>query len=599
MEGDHWDANVASPQHDHQSDEEFGEGRDLPRRPPVQELAYHSDSGYRGAQELHHRANRHAARSQNRAANGGGSRYTTNSTNAKAAKLNAIKRRRWMVMRVVGFLGVVTYFVIMIQGSSVLHDLDEEQRGTQLPPFDRRGMRATRLLLDKKRVEDRRKAAAESEKRASERLLYTRPPQTAGQIDREYIISSMEEQPRPSHRQVDLTPARLEDICGSHARNASLAYPNSYLSKDALNSKSRVMITGILNPIGFHLALALKERCGVQIMTGIDPMFPNTVAHRLELQKRIELLTTNIPKLVQPIVLPLVGLDPRLNKNQKNEPSLLPTTGELSLLNFRPTHIVHLASYSPDEYMDPAHPEYWNLQSPYVTEDRSPPLYRIRSSLASMEQVLASIVSADDDEDTQRPHLTYASSSHHPDPVHLHLKLADELLADTYSSLHGAYSVGMRLPNAVYGPWGRPGTPMYQMADAAVASWNRTIDSTQLLTSAGLENAADRVEDLLYVSGTYYCVEKPIWATSCVLTDFLVHIILDAVDAIIAAMQFRSESQAPVIFEATAESQVRLSSAATAVVKFMRPGSDSSLSSVPPAENAMMQRTRTFLKWKP
>jgi nucleoside-diphosphate-sugar epimerase len=218
------------------------------------------------------------------------------------------------------------------------------------------------------------------------------------------------------------------------------------------------------------------------------------------------LLTSNIPKLVQPIVLPLVGLDPRRNKNLKNEPSLIPATRELSLLNFRPTHIVHLASYSPDEYMDPQ--KFWNYASPYVTETRNAELYKIRSSLVSMEQILASIATASNDDETAetpRPHLVYASSvKGHHDAVHASLKTADELLADTYHSLEQVYSVGVRLPNAVYGPWGRPGSTMYQLSDAAVANWNSAAtDSRKLLESADLGDVSDRVGDFLYVSGTY------------------------------------------------------------------------------------------------
>jgi nucleoside-diphosphate-sugar epimerase len=511
MEGDDWDVKSHSPQHEHQSD---GEEDDVEMDSPVhQELGYHSNittegGVYRGGQALHHRtnANRNASREQTQTAIGNESRPLAGSASKNIRNNNPFKRRRWSsLFRGSVVLGVVGYFFLMIRQSWLLTDWQyEKSTDSQLPPFDHRGMSVTRQLLDKKRVDDRRKALEDRRRHAAERLERTRPPETSEKLSSYEILSMEERQQSVTQPKVSSSRATLVELCGIHAKNASRDHPNSYLSKDALNSKSRVMITGILNPIGFHLALALKERCGVQVMTGIDPMFPNTVAHRLQLQERIQLLTTNIPKLVQPIVLPLVGLDPRLNQNQENEPSLLPTTGEISLLNFRPTHIVHLASYSPAEYMDPFNPQFWNHQSPYVTADRNPFLYRIRSSLASMEQILASIVSADNDSEAQRPHLTYASSSDHSDPVHVHLKLADELLADTYHSLHGAYSVGVRLPNAVYGPWGRAGTPMHQMADAAVELWNSTISSNELLESAGLGNVADRVDDFIYVSGTYF-----------------------------------------------------------------------------------------------
>jgi nucleoside-diphosphate-sugar epimerase len=476
--------------------------------------------------------------------------------------------------------GLLGYFLIMIRQSWLLtSNNDISSGGKQMAPFHGGGMRATRHAIELKRVEDAQTALEEEQRRSTLRMQHTRPPPSTVKIS-SYTIVPMEERPlsrqqQQQQEQDDNRPATLDDLCGIHAKNASKEHSNNYLQKDALGPKSRVMITGILNPIGFHLALALQEKCGVQVMTGIDYMFPNTVSHRLALQKRIQLLTSNIPKLVQPIVLPLVGLDPRRNKNLKNEPSLIPATRELSLLNFRPTHIVHLASYSPDEYMDPQ--KFWNYASPYVTETRNAELYKIRSSLVSMEQILASIATASNDDETAetpRPHLVYASSvKGHHDAVHASLKTADELLADTYHSLEQVYSVGVRLPNAVYGPWGRPGSTMYQLSDAAVANWNSAAtDSRKLLESADLGDVSDRVGDFLYVS--------------------------DAVDAIIAAMQFRTTSQSPILFEVQPESRMPLSSTASAALGLMQPQSESSIETVEIKESPLMQQTESFLKWK-
>jgi len=514
---------AVTPQHDHLSDDEedSDEEMDLPHHHhPIQDLGYTSSRSssrrragqeednaaaasnvYRGAQELHHRTTAAAgSRNKNASRITNGTRHVL--PTSRTARTNPFRRKRWSsLFRGSVIMGLLGYFILMIRQSWLLTSV--EPPSPNLPSLD--GMRATRYFFDNKRLEDRRKMLEDVQRRSAERMQRTKPPPSTQQVS-QYNILPMEERPQSGQQQQQTNSrlASLQELCGYHAQDASSIHPNSYLSKDALNSKSRVMITGILNPIGFHLALALKERCGVQVMTGIDSMFPNTVHHRLTLQKRIELLTSNIPKLVQPIVLPLVGLDPRLNKNQKNEPSLLPITGEISLLNFRPTHIVHLASYAPDEYMDPLHSKNWNQQSPYVSPERNPDLYRIRSSLASMEQILASIVSADDDDDTQRPHFVYASSSEHYDPVHVSLKAADEVLANIYHSLHNTYSVGVRLPNAVYGPWGRPGSATYQLADAAVANWNSDTSTEGLLEFANLTNATDRVADFLYVSGTYY-----------------------------------------------------------------------------------------------
>lgn len=528
-EGDNpWDVTVLSPQHEHRSDDEKSEG-DEEMDGGGARINYNivtpstSDAyPHRAAQELHHRAT--AASRIHQRSNGSRPtaanathRPTTTTTTTTTNRTNTgggttKQRKRWKsLLRSSVAVCLVGYFVLMVQQSSVLSDWESEQDSAEanLPPFDRRGMSATRFILEKNRVEERRKAFEERERSCVERQQYTRPPlPTTEQSLSWYSLASMM-YPKSRQQVPSRTlsgPAAVTDLCGPHAKNASVFFPNSYRAQDTLNFKSRVMITGILNPIGFHLALTLRERCGVQVMTGIDPMFPNTVSHRLSLQERIQLLTTNIPKLIQPIVLPLVGLDPRANKNQKNEPTLLPMTGELSLLNFRPTHIVHLASYAPSEYMDPLYSEYSNQQSPYVSRDRNAPMYRIRSSLVSMEQILASV--SNHDQDTKPPHLTYITAlpNSHPDPLHLQLKHADEMLAATYHALSGnTYSVGLRLPNTIYGPWGRSGTSLYEMADTAVEQW-KTSSSVDLRKQSGSGNATNHDVDLLYVSGTSCCL---------------------------------------------------------------------------------------------
>jgi hypothetical protein len=250
----------------------------------------------------------------------------------------------------------------------------------------------------------------------------------------------------------------------------------------------------------------LKERCGVQVMTGIDPMLPNTVRNRLTILEQIQILTTNIPELFRPILIPLfIGLDPKVSKKAN---AFLDVTGELDLLGFRPTHIVHLASYSPQVYRNPQG-EWKNLQSPYVSQDYDSLLFSIRSTTTSMEQILASIASADPQE---RPHLTYASSNQlwresrkRDDIVHSHTRRIDEVLADTYHSLYGAYSVAMRLPNAVYGTWGHPESDIHRLMHSA------THNETFVPSSSN--NIKQETLDMVHVD--------------------------DTVDAFISAMQFR------------------------------------------------------------
>jgi hypothetical protein len=144
---------------------------------------------------------------------------------------------------------------------------------------------------------------------------------------------------------------------------------------------------------------------------------------------------------MQPIVQPLVGLDPRPSKSQRAEDERIDATGELNLLQtLEPTHVVHLATYTPDEYRQPK-PELRNLQSPYVGSkgQHETNLLYYRSTVISMEQILASLQGRHDP-----PHLVYAASPE------------TEILADTYHAheIIGP-TVGMRLPKCIYGPWGR------------------------------------------------------------------------------------------------------------------------------------------------
>ena len=186
--------------------------------------------------------------------------------------------------------------------------------------------------------------------------------------------------------------ASMDELCGYSAQNSVLHSSQHYPTRAALNAESRVVITGILTPLGMSLALKLKEQCGVRYIAGVDSMYPNTVLNRLLLaQERIQLLSTNIPKLYkQQIHLPFIGLDPKSkppkqklnnpvnnNANNNNNNNVDIDMGENEspdggasagfsasvnnqlqkksideemawMHSFEPTHVVHLSSYSMD-----------------------------------------------------------------------------------------------------------------------------------------------------------------------------------------------------------------------------------------------------------
>ena len=314
---------------------------------------------------------------------------------------------------------------------------------------------------------------------------------------------------------VRLIAASQEELCGIHARNASLIHSDSYLTRDALNSRSKVLITGILSPLGMHLALALYHRCGVRHIMGMDPMLPNTIGHRQEFAKRIEVLQRSLgDALYLPLLLPYVGLDPALSQSAdlrlKQLRHSLSGTWEWNLLrlsgSFKPTHVIHLSGSYPNSFRDIAGERdgFLNADHPYVmpiqpgmvpenktgddsnTSYRLPPLLKIRQSGAGMEHILMSLSTADP---MERPHFTYASSSDiyswvgtrgrrisKKDNFHGATKMIDELLALSYSSLSETLSVGLRLP-LVYGPWGLPGlNPEADLAELFLQKEQETQD---------------------------------------------------------------------------------------------------------------------------
>ena len=356
----------------------------------------------------------------------------------------------------------------------------------------------------------------------------------------------------------EVETATVDRLCGWHARNSSQVEPQLYPASTALNSNSRVLITGILNPIGFHLALHLKEQCGVQVIAGIDSMYPNTVEHRLELQERIEILTTNIPKLSKPLLLPYVGMDSRQKKQHQQTPGvILDSTGEFNLVSLNPTHIVHLASYSLMEAMETGAAytkSLWkNAQSPYVSEEYDPPLYEIQNSMIAMEQIFMGLADAQNDEDEKpSPHLVYSSSpiqwqnsaNIDTNAPHKTAKLVDEVMADTYHSSSNIYSVGVRLPDIVYGPWSRKGSIVGNLIESTIQNWGATDEASLNLTiPVDMESNLD----LVYVD--------------------------DVVDSLVAAMQIRSSQ--PILMDVSSGVENTLLSTASTIKSFLPSLSDS------------------------
>ena len=306
--------------------------------------------------------------------------------------------------------------------------------------------------------------------------------------------------------------------CGIHAKRAP---SSNFQKRDELNSNSHVLVTGVLNPIGFHLVMALRERCGVEHIYGIDPMFPNTVIHRLHyLQPKLSILTDD--KWMW-LPLPYVGLEAkRKHKSKKSEIFLGDTTQELHWLRSYPkiTHIVHLATSQPAE----DHYHYDHGNSP-TSESRTSVKFSLRQSMTSMEQLLHSMADLiqHDQNGKGAPHLVYASTlpnENEDKNMFTAAKQIDEQLAKTYHNKHNIFSVGLRFSH-VYGPWGNPGTEYYDLAEIAVRHWHdegtinaaRDFENYSMLFNLASDtskkkNLVTEKRDFVFVDGRYFSTQE-------------------------------------------------------------------------------------------
>jgi len=380
--------------------------------------------------------------------------------------------------------------------------------------------------------------------------------------------------------------ASIKNLCGHSAQNSSLVSPGSYPASAALNKNSKVLITGILNPVGFSLALRLKQHCGVQHIWGVDAMYPNTVLNRLMAHQRMLLLNSmnsnnlgsSSSTTQRQVVLPYLGLDPKSRQSSSKsgeEARKLSLKDEMSWMQgFEPTHVVHLASYSMDVYSDALiDPEWKNTHSPYVPDDyaqssantdgeeqqknnNEPYMFPLRSGMVAMEQLLQTIAEFPEE---KRPQFLYAttdslSSKNSPansshDKLFHAMKQMDELLVDTYHTQHGHKlpSIGLRLPNSIYGPWGQPGSAVHDILQHAVEEQYEANSKNDPTNRRGGKSDSDSL-DLLYVE--------------------------DAVDVIISALQHRSDKSMKISVPAERTSSVE--SLSSAVHSLLHADGDSS-----------------------
>ena len=295
-------------------------------------------------------------------------------------------------------------------------------------------------------------------------------------------------------------------FCGEFAQNAARSYPHLFTNhkKSALNSDSRVFITNILSPLGMNLALKLKSVCGVINIFGSDQMLPNTIENRLEVAKRLKILSQELPSLSHKSLVPQLGIT-LSNKKMSN-----------IVKSIKPTHIVHLEPME-SELMYQA----TDLGELSYYGDRSP-LYSIRQQALGTEK-LFSFAQLAANRYHKKPQMVYVSSFDTHENIHVSEQnsvplssitdiagtstVINEIIAAANASLSKFPSLCIRFPSLI-GPWARLDSPLYSIAKDILLGNN---------LSSTFMNQTSASTDLLYID--------------------------DAVDILIASMQLRQDRE--------------------------------------------------------
>ena len=433
------------------------------------------------------------------------------------------RRRRWKI-RSVGqwFMGgvILIYSSVLIRLLVKRHqksiDANSMNRDTSRTPSSIRSgvvqsQWKARIALEQVELErwfqdESIKMQATTNERRKERQQLVNPPPVSTWNN---LKRQPNKPPRPFIKNLPV-PDDSQNLCNLHG------------SQRALNSTSRVLITGIASsPLATHLALYLSTYCHVSTMVGVDALLPNTSMHRMKLfSNRLNMLSRVIPKLTLDV--PFVGMEAPSKKTSANW-----------MERHSPTHVVHLqpihaeriytrtTAGGPDEaprvdvFPTPLPPLSFKNQDPtwWSVYGANRPVHVLKQMRLAMDQLFGTIVNAHANhleryqemmrnvhasnqlqndlgrmgghyaagaaksaDETQVkamniPHIVYASVLDVPptsamDHIARTVALTNEWIAASYANgtRLAIPSLGLRL-GTVYGPHDHFMAPAYQMAE--------------------------------------------------------------------------------------------------------------------------------------
>lgn len=295
---------------------------------------------------------------------------------------------------------------------------------------------------------------------------------------------------------------------------------------DYLDETSVVLITGAAGFIGSELALALHRTYSPKRILCVDRMgdHPSTqeelALFEFQRQRAFHVLQTLGPKGR------FYRVDFRPMIPEYFDIGEVPVLDHIFRENSDITHVVHLADPFPHSALQ-AVPREKDVPKAGMIEALLEQLLKLKQtgafvphfSYASSYEVYPFAT-----ESNINP-LTETQTLSAPSSLRGASKLIDETLAKLYFDEHGIYSVGLRF-FSVYGPWSVPGSPMFEMAERAVAG--------QLPAS---HPHWESIQDFVYID--------------------------DAIDAVMTAMQFRPEQPHPLVINVATGKGASLSDVAT------------------------------------